>query len=142
MAAPITHDDLNDLIMDFKFGSGIMGPDLWIHLFVNNMTPDCHSTSPTDMTECTDPSYTAQHSPGTDWTISDYPLSGDCGKQAVSHVYTFSFSVGGFTVYGMWVYDLANGRYWWVQKFDAPFLIPSGGGAITVQLTDKQQQCT
>lgn len=141
MPAPITHDNHNQLVMDFKFSSGIMGPNLFIHLFVNDVTPDCHSTSPANMTECTDPDYMAQNAPNVDWTITDDPSPGDCGKKATSHVYTFSFTTGGFTVYGLWVYDDANGRYMWVQRFDSPFVIAEGGGAITVQLIDRTHQC-
>jgi hypothetical protein len=141
MPAPITHHDLNVLVARYKTGQvGIAPPQPTVHLFTDDVTPDCH-VDVTTLHEPTDPGYAPILLVPGEWIFGDFPGPGACGRQAQSGLHTYAFTVGGFTVHGMWIADPANGITMWVQRFDVPFVFPSGAGAMSVQVTDVQQQC-
>jgi hypothetical protein len=137
----VTHHDWNDKVLKWKTGqSGLVTPNLLVHLFVNPVVPDCHVLAGV-LVEPTDSGYSPWNVLYSDWTFGDYPASGDCGRVAQTVVHTWNFVTGNFTVYGCYIVDVANGVFAWTQAFDVPFNFPPGPGTMTLQLSDVQQQC-
>lgn len=106
--------------------------NLVVRLFTNNFGFDFVTTT-ADLDECTLPGYAG---------ITLVPASwgeGEASGLETSNYPTLTFTIGpnpgATTIYGYFVTDQATGRTIWGDNNSQPFAVPSGGAAVTVNLT-------
>lgn len=110
--------------------------DLTAHLYVNNHTPSV-TDSVGAYTECTAPGYASLDLVGANWSL--VTSAGACTATYPSFTETFTAG-SGQTVYGVYLTD-PTGALHSAGLLTTPFVIPSGGGSITLDLTYTHEQC-
>ena len=113
--------------------------NLRVRLYVNSHSPVVTDTD-SAFTECTATGYASQTLIAANW-------SGSTSGGVATYTYptlTFTFTAGlGQTVYGVYLDDAATPtpHTQMAGLLDVPFAIPSGGGTLTIALTDQFHQC-
>ena len=107
----------------------ILGTNLVLHLFTNNRVP-AESDTVAAYTEMSGMGYAAVTLNTNNWTIATVADISEASYPAI----TFTFTEGaGSNVYGYYVTDVAGTTLFWSERFaSAPFVIPNGGGTITI----------
>jgi hypothetical protein len=103
-----------------------------LHLFTNDHTP-VEATVIGNLTEAIQAGYAAITLTGTSWTVATV---GDVTTASYA-IRTFTFSGVGANVYGYYITDTdGTPNLLWLERFsDAPFVIPSSGGTISITPT-------
>lgn len=110
--------------------------DLKLRLFVNDYTPVL-TTVLADLTQCTATGYAAITLAGGTWTFataSDIVTASYAGQ-------TFTFSGTGQTVYGYYVTNNAGTKCLWAERIGTAYVIPGGGGSLTIIPTVADKDC-
>lgn len=100
-----------------------------LKLYINNYSP-VEGSAVGNFTESTASGYSTKTLTGSSWSIS-----------TTSNVTTASYAAQTFTytaaetVYGYYVVNNAGTIVLWAEKFSSAFVIPSGGGSISVTPT-------
>ncbi len=97
-----------------------------LHLYGNDVTPS-DSTVIGDLTQCTSAGYAAITLVSSNWTTTQSTGI----TTAVYSEKTFSFSTDA-TAYGYYITDTSNNLLWLERFSGSPFLIPDGGGSVSI----------
>lgn len=111
--------------------------DLNCGLYINNRTPNPDDTE-LNYTECSLIGYSRFDLIGASWSGPTY------SSPVVNTTYpnfTFTFTSGGQTIYGVILYDGA-GNALAAGLLDTPFVVPVAGGSVTItNLTIQDKNC-
>lgn len=111
--------------------------DVVLHLFNNDITPDS-TTAYSAFSEPTDTSYAPITLTGSSWTVGP---SMDAALAEYAPV-DFTFDAGD-SVYGWYLTNNAGNIAYFSERFpSAPFVVPGGGGTITVTLSISLDECS
>jgi hypothetical protein len=126
------------LIMRAEFTLGLTpsSPSPTLHLFVNELTPEC-TDSTGEYEECTLAGYAAVPLVPANWSCSQSA----CVETCTYPLITFTFTNGGETIYGHYVTDGASGPLLWAEAWTVPFAVPAAGGSVQVTLQWVDKQC-
>lgn len=107
-------------------------------LFTNNHTPVAADVLAT-FTACVLTGYADATMTASGWTGSS---SGGVATYSFPSI-TFNFAAygGGTTIYGFIAYDNAGGKALWGFLLDTAYVVPVGGGSLTVALTFQDHAC-
>ena len=121
----------DETILKFIFGK-ISAPETQtLRLFTNNHNPS-KNTIISNLSEATQPGYTSRNLNASEWVV----VTTGGVTTALYPESTFTFTVSA-QVYGYYVTANISGNNYllWVEKFtNAPFILPSSGGSISVNL--------
>ena len=121
----------DETILKFIFGK-ISAPETQtLRLFTNNHNPS-KNTIISNLSEATQPGYTSRNLNASEWVV----VTTGGVTTALYPESTFTFT-GSAQVYGYYVTANISGNNYllWVEKFtNAPFILPSSGGSISVNL--------
>jgi hypothetical protein len=121
----------NETILKFIFGKLAVSETQTLRLFTNNHNPS-KSTIISSLVEANQPGYTSKNLNASDWVV--VTTGGVTTALYPESVFTFT---GSAQIYGYYVTTNINGINYllWVEKFtNAPFILPSNGGSISVNL--------
>lgn len=136
---------LSDSLIDFAakavLGNSPTPPNLYLGLFVNNITPTAGNVL-ADFTECSAPGYARVSLTPGNWT-------GSTTLGVADYLYpTITFAITGpgtpgQTVYGHFVLDPSASVWWWAQVWTTAWVIPATVTSNpTVTLEWKDTQCS
>lgn len=128
----VLSNDMLGRIVNAKTGKSFTSPTLTLRLFVNSFTPLCTSIL-SDFTTCAAPGYADIALVAASWT----QMTVSCLTSATYPTQTFILTGQGSpaeTIYGHVLFDSTASEVWWSQAWTTPFVIPSGGGAVAVNL--------
>lgn len=100
-------------------------------LFVNNIAPSFTSTLATFI-ECSNAGYAAQALTAANWAGST--TGGFANYSYPTLDFTFTVDAGPQTVYGYFLENTTNGELLWAGRLASPFVIPSGGGTLSLNI--------
>lgn len=120
------------LFLQYALGLAATG-DLQLRLYSNNVAVS-DFVSHGSFNEVTMAGYTAVGLTAAGWSVTLTGISPTLTATAMYTAQTFNFTTGA-TVYGYYVTSPGNTEVMWYEEFDSgPFVIPSGGGNITIAL--------
>jgi len=134
MSAVMPDEGLQRLL-EFALNKSSQG-NLKLHLFKNNYTPVGGSVL-SNFTEVTLTGYAAVTLTGSSWSIA-------VASNVVTASYaaqTFTFSATGETVYGYYVTDNGTAKVLWAELLGTPYVVPGGGGSVTITPTISDLNC-
>jgi hypothetical protein len=121
----------DETILKFIFGKLSAPETQTLRLFTNNHNPS-KNTIISNLSEATQPGYTSKNLNSSDWVV----VTTGGITTALYPELTFTFT-GPAQIYGYYVTTNSNGINYlmWVEKFtNAPFILPTSGGSISVSL--------
>jgi len=121
----------DETILKFIFGKLSAPETQTLRLFTNNHNPS-KNTILSNLSEATQPGYTSKNLNSSDWVV--VTTGGITTALYPELIFTFT---GPAQVYGYYVTTNSNGINYlmWVEKFtNAPFILPTSGGSISVSL--------
>ena len=127
----ITPSISNETMLKFIFRKLEAPETQTLRLFTNNHNPS-KSTIISSLLEATQPGYTSRNLNSSDWVV--VTTGGITTALYPELVFTFT---GSAQVYGYYVTTNVGGINYllWVEKFtNAPFILPSNGGSISINL--------
>lgn len=110
--------------------------NLKLKLFKNNYTPVGGSVL-ADFTEVTLTGYAAVTLTGSSWTTATVANVVTASYAAQ----TFTFSATGETVYGYYITDNGSTKVLWAERLGSPYVVPGGGGSVTITPTISDLNC-
>lgn len=125
-----------DASMFLNLGLGWAIGDLIADLYVNNHPPVVTDTT-LNYTKCTLAGYGAITLTGANWLGATVGGISDWTYPAI----TFNFAAGGQTIYGVVIFDPTHTFPLMAGLLDTPFVVPVGGGSLTVNLEEIFKQC-
>ena len=104
--------------------------NLRLHLYESPITAPDETTALVSITEATGSGYDGpKDMPPANWSVS---TDGGGDSEAEHDPIVFNYT-GSKSVYGYFVTDNADNYLLWVEEFaGAPFVLPAGGGTITI----------
>lgn len=103
--------------------------NLVLHLYTNSVSLSGETFTSASFTEASASGYVAVTLTGANWTVS---TTTGVSTAVYNTSIVFTFSVGQ-SVYGYYVTD-TSGNIMWAEEFPgAPFVLPAGGGEISVR---------
>lgn len=136
--ADVLNNDLIDRMAYYALGKSPPSPSLRCILYVNNYTPTVSSIQ-ASFTKCTAPGYADVSLAGGNWTGST--TAGVATYVYPTITFTFSGNGGGQIIYGYAIFDDTQGTVLWAGTLGTSYAIPSGGGALLLNLTWVDEEC-
>lgn len=116
----------------------VVPPVLYCRLFVNDVDPTCLDT-PETYTECTLAGYTF---PGVGLVPANWQITSSlCAYTCTYPPITWTFTAGGQTIYGHFVWEQTTDVVWWSSLWLTPYEVPDVGGSVTLTLQWTDMQC-
>lgn len=132
-------DPLVDFAAQSILGQSPTVPNLYLGLFVNNITPTA-GMAYSGVTECSAPGYARVSLTPANWTGSTSLGVANYSYPTITFAITGPGSPGQ-TVYGHYVFDPSTSELWWVQVWATAWVIPAtvtANPTVTLNWTDDQ----
>lgn len=134
MTAIWVNNGLNRIAQQYLGGGAALA--ITVKLFVNNHTPAVVDTT-SNYTVCTLSGYSDAALTTGSWVIST--TGGVMTATYPSFTFNFNSYGGGTTIYGYIFVDTTSSTLLAAELFGTSYAVPSGGGSLTLALTETDQ---